>query len=654
MKTSDRRIRLKRAGLALLVLLALGLGYKGWRIARHALGLRQSAQALQAMIDIDPAELDLESAAQTIEQAQDQASALRRELRPFVPLTDRLGWLPGVGPTVAAAGPLTDYAAELTAAGHALFSGVRPLLDLDEGSGPLSARLLQTLEAAEPQFAAAQASFAAAFQARERFNLEALPGPVKEPLARVDSVLPMVEAGLPLLERLPKLLGGDAPQSYLILAQNDDELRATGGFISGVGTVSVERGELTHFSIGDSYAVDDFSKVYPKPPEALQRYMLAEQWVVRDANWSPDFPTTARQLQDLYLFSTGTQVDGVIAFDQAALEAILEVTGPLSVEGVEEKVNSFNVRAYIQAARDPPAGEGPTEEWWLHRKDFMQDLGAGLMDRLLHVRGAGEAMPLGRTLLRIVREKHLLLQFNDPQVSEAMSALGLDGGLHPAPGDFVMVVDTNVGFNKVDHLIERGIEYTVDLRDPSAPRASLRLAYRNSVQRKIPCQQIASYGEGGYEDLQQRCYWDYLRVYAPSGVRFDAGSLPPVPAVSMMSDEPQDGRWEHGLAEHGLTQFDGLLLLPTGESVELELSYDLPKGVLSSDSDGLLTYTLRWVKQAGTEATQIRLTVLPPPGSAVRPMPGWNIREGSATWSGRLLTDLEFVLILEPVAEASP
>ncbi len=85
--------------------------------------------------------------------------------------------------------------------------------------------------------------------------------------------------GVQLLQAAPQLLGVDQAQSYLVLAQNRDELRATGGFISGIGLLTIKDGKILQFDLGDSHKIDDFSKPYPKPPEPLKRFMLADYWV---------------------------------------------------------------------------------------------------------------------------------------------------------------------------------------------------------------------------------------------------------------------------------------------------------------------------------------------------------------------------------------
>ena len=77
-------------------------------------------------------------------------------------------------------------------------------------------------------------------------------------------------------------LGADGPRTYLLLAQNNDELRATGGFISGAGHVTIDRGKITSLILKDSYAVDTWDQPHPEPPGPLRKYMATDLWVLRD------------------------------------------------------------------------------------------------------------------------------------------------------------------------------------------------------------------------------------------------------------------------------------------------------------------------------------------------------------------------------------
>src|SRR5262245_6528586 len=116
---------------------------------------------------------------------------------------------------------------------------------------------------------------------------------------------------LGLLGRLPEaaallrlaagLAGLNRPKTYLTLVENEDELRANGSSIAAAGTITVHYGRVTDLAIEDVFALDNLKLTYPRPPQPLQDYMDAPKWLLRDSNWSPDFPSTAALAQALYL-----------------------------------------------------------------------------------------------------------------------------------------------------------------------------------------------------------------------------------------------------------------------------------------------------------------------------------------------------------------
>lgn len=639
-------------GLAALLVLLTAAGVEAYLTARAAADLRLVASELRTMA-ADPSALDIQAAAALVHRARLDAARLQSRADALAPLTARLGWLPKFGPTLAASAPLADFAAGLTAAGDEVLAGLAPVLDPESqapaSDGSLSARVVEALIAAGPGLDAAQTSLRLAEDARARIDPGALLPGLQDNLTEADRLLPLAQEGVSLLRLLPSLLGADSPRTYLLVAQNQDELRATGGFISGIGTVVIDRGRIAGLSIGDSYSVDDLSKAYPSPPEPLRRYMGATQWMVRDANWWPDFPTSAVQIQRLFTFSTGKPTDGVIAFDQTLLTRLLAVTGPAQVPGSSEPIGASNVVQYIQAAWAPSPGQGITPEWWEHRKDFMARLGSAVVDKIQSSSDRAMMLAIARETLALLREKHVLIAVNDARASALLAQAGLDGAIETGAGDFLMLVDTNMGFNKVDGRVERSLAYTVDLRDPAAPRAEVFAHYRHTVAAPIACVQKADYGSAVYEDMQARCYWDYVRVYVAPGSSLVDGSLPPTPGAYLLTGTDEPGIWTPESGENGTSLFSGIFVLPTGRTADLRLTYRLSPRILSERPDGTRAYSLRISKQPGTDAMPVQVTILLPSNALVLDAGGWTtVSLDHLSWQGKLLTDVTLSFVLAP------
>lgn len=650
---SQTRKAVKVGVLALLALLALLTAWRAILAYRYAKDLRRHAQALTAFAASDPAQVDFDAVAEHVTGARQTGERLQRTLQPFILLTDRLGWIPYLGPWLENMGPAVDFATHLTTAADEVFQSLAPLLE-DPGDGPAAAggpiaRAVTLLEQATPALERAEAAAQAALADRARLQPEALPPQLAAPLLRLDPLLPLLPDGIRLLRELPSALGGDGPITYLVLAQNQDELRATGGFISGAGHVTISQGRVAEMVIRDSYDVDDLTKPYPPPPAPLQQYMGAQVWVLRDVNWSPDFPTTARRALDLYALSTGIRAQGVIAFDQTAVQRLLEVTGPVTVPGAEQPVDSSNVIDYMRQAWGAAPGEDAEPDWWEQRKAFMGELGQALLAKVTSLDTAEDQVRLLRTVYQLLREKHLLIYFENPSLQDALANLELDGALRPGAGDFLMVVDSNVGFNKVDPLIQREIRYEVDLTDLSRPQAHLVLRYRHTLTEPVPCVHRAVVREPNYRDLQRRCYWNYVRIYTVAGSQALSAATPEVPSDWLLKGAPPPRGMIQQADETGTTVFATIIVVPAGETREIQVSYLLPMQIgLEADP----TYHLRLVKQPGTVGVPVQV-VLRLPEWASPQVEGWTrVGPNTLSWEGRLWTDVDLSVDLSRRTES--
>ncbi|MCK4470327.1 MAG: hypothetical protein KAW49_00935 [Anaerolineae bacterium] len=185
-----------------------------------------------------------------------------------------------------------------------------------------------------------------------------------------------------------------------------------------------------------------------------------------------------------------------------------------------------------------------------------------------------------------------------------------------APGDYVMVVDANLGFNKVNPLITESVSYTVDLRDPAHPQAILTLSHRHtSPATGTPCRHEARY-DLIYEQMMHRCYWDYVRVYVPGESRLLEATAHPISGRLFLTGEGRTGEAEILTGEGGRSVFATFLVLAPGEQVETRFVYDLPSGVVK-EAEGIWRYRLHIQKQGGTDANDVRVALNLPGGMEI-------------------------------------
>lgn len=644
-------LALKISFLAIIILSTL------WAsgIIYCTIGLSQNITALKSLANVDElAEIDLDSFGKIIPAIGRDLKGLKLLTRPIAPALRLAAGLPGIGPYLAQVDPLLVYSANISEAANLAYKALFPLLELIQ-SGTTTAdftpRFYKILDEGQSSLMQAAQALNEADLARDDIDPSLLPNDYGKIFARLDENFDELLNASNTLAVMPDLLGAPGyPRNYLLLAQNRDELRATGGFISGIGLLTVAGGEILSLEIGDSYLVDDFSKNYPLPPEPLQQFMLAGSWLPRDANWSPDFPTAARKAQALYTLSTDQPTDGVVAFDQEAVKTLVGIFGPLQLVDFPDPISIENIEVVMQQAWEPPDGT-LDQEWWEHRKDFMPQLVNEILDKIMGAHEIEKIILLGRELLSAVKSGHILIYLNHDDAQSALVKAGLDNGIHTGDGDYLYLVDSNIGFNKTDAVIYRAVSYFVDLSDPQKIPAMLITRYTHTVQQESICEHRSSYGSGVYKDMQIRCYWDFWRVYTLPDTAVINANHTPVPGEWLLSGEDWPGGISIESGEGNTRVISGLFVLPTAVSQDISVQFLLPSRILRPLGDGQLEYTLRILKQAGLNHLPMVLQVKPPQGYQVNdPGEGWEFNQYSGfwIWTGKIFNTRDFRLLFSP------
>ncbi|MGC9522843.1 MAG: DUF4012 domain-containing protein [Anaerolineae bacterium] len=606
-----KRSHLRWVGIVLVALFVIVELVWGVRTYRAARGLWSAATEAQALMAVGPMNAPPEEIGELLASVRADFVALRRNVGWLAPLGRAFSWLPEVGGIVGQATPLFELADTFTEAGVLLWEGLGPsFARYQEGASPQSLLpdVFEFLNAKRTQLDRLLHDAESAYAALE---VTALPIRLQDPMTKLGVALPLLEDALAAAEVAPSLLGMDQPRTYLALALNEDELRPGGGFISGVGEVTVHAGEIISMTFRDSYAVDDFGQPYPDPPEPLRRFMGLDLWVFRDSNWSPDFPTSARQAIELYRPGYEVEVDGVIAVDQAAVQGLVAAMAPLSVVGVEEPITGSNLLDYMHSAWAPDDGQ-LDGGWWRQRKSFMNDLAGAMMSRLES--GNMDVQAVARAMMELLNQRHLQIYVVDPVARALFAKHGWDGALAVPEGDFLMPVEANIGYNKASSNVARAIRYEVDLSG-SPPRGNVSLRYQHLSQREVSCVAESRY-DVAYTDMMHRCYWAHVRLFVPEGTALLEASSHPIPADKLITGRRWPGEVEVALAD-ATTIFSQAFLMEPKAAEELTFSYLLPGDIVVAEPDGRRTYRLRVAKQAGLDAPEIGVALRLPENAVV-------------------------------------
>jgi hypothetical protein len=629
-------------GLLIIALALVFLVVKANRVYRAYKGMAPHLANLKAIASVGlakPNELDLAQLEDSLRHTATGLETLHEELRPFLPLTRYLGWVPIYGGDIQAAPYLLAAGRDLSRAGVILLERFSPLLEY-----PSDVEQASVLSQAVTTLAQARADLDQAEQLlrQAQASLDAVEGERLSPLladqvAPLKGYLSLATSGLKATSHLPNLLGAESPQTYLILTQNMDEIRPTGGYINAAGHVVLDQGQIVEFVMGDSYAVDQLSEAYPYPPTPIRQYMAADYWVLRDANWSPDFPTSARSAIELYELGQGISANGVVVLDQQALAYLVRAFEPIDVDG--EQVTSKNVIELMrrQWEQSPDQKYG---EWWGQRKSFMVALAQTARDRFEHDIGSISLPVLVDALQQALAEKHILVYLEDPVAAEFLAQQNWSGSLYTGPGDYLMVVDANLGFNKASALVERSTIYHITLAEDGSAQARAKLSYQHPAQRRVePCLQKPRY-DPVYEQNMERCYWNYVRLVVPSDAQLLSGPGIIVDGQYLLRSQSSTGEIDVEPLGSERTGWGQLFLLAPGESLSLDYVYTLQPSTARRVDDHWV-YSLYLQKQPGTLQPPVEIFITLPEGAQFlesQPQP-LNQQGSVGTYSVSLSTD---------------
>jgi len=349
---------------------------------------------------------------------------------------------------------------------------------------------------------------------------------------------------------LPGLLGANGPRRYFLAVQNPAEQRASGGIIGAFGELAVTDGQLRLARLGTNAELDPpgaaSTRTLSGPNDYVSRYRgFGPDKYFLNATLSPDFPTVARTISELYPQSGGAPVDGVISVDPLALAGLLTITGPVAVPGLGPSLTADNVvpillnEQYLQL-------EGST------RDQFLLDASRAIFDQVTTV-----DMPSpGRLLAALapaVAGKHLLVYSADPTEQRFLDRIGSSGSVRPVEHDFVQVVTQNNGQSKIDWYQRRSVSYDATY---DSGTGELRSTLRLGVTNDAPATGAPAYVTGGQVSQPgESRVW--VSVYSP--LNLDAVTVDGRPTL-----------WE-GERELRRNVYSGFLAIAPGATAEVEL-----------------------------------------------------------------------------------
>ncbi|WP_432834229.1 DUF4012 domain-containing protein [Dactylosporangium sp. CA-092794] len=433
-----RRRRFVAAAVALVVLLA-GFGLRLAAVGADAAGHLRRAIALVGDLERQLRAGDLAGARVTAGDLRRQAEAARADAHGPSWWAGRR--LPGAGDDLTAVGAVAD-AVDAVAAGV-----LPPLLDAADGLSKAMGRGssgtdadLKTVEAAAPRIAAGAATARAAQRRLAALDRAGLTGPVRDAVRQVsdglDRVVPLLDPAARAARLLPRLLGADGPRTYLVLFQNLAEIRATGGMPGAFAVVRADRGRFSLVEQGTAAKTLRTFDAPVLPLDADQEDLFTDRLGTypADVNLTPDFPTAAALIREMYRQRSGRSVDGVLATDPVALAYLLGATGPVALPTGGQLTAGNAVRQLLSEVYLTIAAEPDQDA-------YFAGAAKAVLERLMG--GVPISRELASALSRAAAERRLLAWSAHPQEQADIAGtvfagtLPDDDGARPTVGVFL-------------------------------------------------------------------------------------------------------------------------------------------------------------------------------------------------------------------------
>lgn len=362
----------------------------------------------------------------------------------------------------------------------------------------------------------------------------------------------------PLLLVLPKIMGQDGQKKYLVLFQNDKELRPTGGFITAYAVFRVEKGVITSEGSSDIYNLDNTLLKRILAPDPIIKYLPnVFNLNLRDSNLSPDYLASMKQFEELYnATSDPKEIDGIIALDTQFVLAMMEVLGPIDAYGTSfttENVDACQCPQIIweleRFADQPVAYEKGA------RKDIIGVLMQQMMDKAFNAPKSQWPNLLGEAI-ESLRQKHLLLYFHDLENQQAVEKINFAGRLHEYEGDYFHINETNFAGAKSNLYIQEKVKQQVKKGKDGQIEKKVTIEYKYP-RRMDDC---------GLERQGGLClagiYRDWIRVYVPKGSTLTkaAGTEVEITATEDLNK----------------TVFEGFFTIRPEGTAKIEIEYTVP------------------------------------------------------------------------------
>ena len=336
---------------------------------------------------------------------------------------------------------------------------------------------------------------------------------------------------------------------YLVLLQNNAELRSSGGFIGSYAVVTFDNYEIKNINFNTNILALDrvFEESnHVEAPPVLKEFLQNKSWTLRDSNYDASFVEAAKDINSFYEQETNDKIDGIVAANASLIVKLLKITGPIKMDKYNVTINADNFYDTVQYQVEKGYFENQ-ENWVINEpKTFLKDL---------YPRIIKKAMQNKKSLIDIVSEEikntEILFYFNDPLKQNIALKESWAGEVKDSDSDYLYINSNSYSGNKSSIKINESIDYKVKTNSSGQLIGTLKITKIHTGSFVWP---------DGANDT-------WTRVYVPRGSNFTKSTIN---GIMIPENEKTIG------SEYNKTYFGYNIFTNPSDVTVFELEYLLP------------------------------------------------------------------------------
>ncbi len=259
--------------------------------------------------------------------------------------------------------------------------------------------------------------------------------------------------------------------TYLVVFQNNSEMRPTGGFIGSFATVTFSDYKVQKIDFNTNiYKLDDaFTAKNQVAPPAPLAVVSHNHWALRDSNFAIDYPTAAKDIQWFFAQESGQKVDGVIAVNASVVQDLLKMTGPVYLAKYQTTISADNFFDQMAEKIEKEYFYDASHQTENEPKTILKDLMPILMNKAFSL----PKVQLVKFVLQTMNQKQILFQSNNDQIEQAILANNWGGEIQSSNSDYLAINNANItdlslqknGGAKTSLKVKESVDYRVSNLD---------------------------------------------------------------------------------------------------------------------------------------------------------------------------------------------